>query len=82
MYGGQDMSRLENTGGPVDSDVSYFRDADGLIYYAVREYVTCHTCGSGEVYQPMQAMDLPMLLQCLKCGVVAPTDVFKHSGDA
>lgn len=64
-------------GGPVDSEVSYFRNAGVPISFSVIGGVSCHKCGSDEVYQPMQTMDMPMLYDCLKCGVTAPTSEFE-----
>lgn len=29
---------------------------------------SCPQCGSGEVWQPMQTLDMPMMLECLRCG--------------
>lgn len=69
----------ENYGGPVDSDVSYFRDSGAVIRYPAVTGVTCHACGSGAVYQPMQPMDLPMILRCLHCGEVAASNDFERT---
>lgn len=67
--------------GEVNSDVSYCRGTDALVRYHVLEGVTCHQCGSGEVYQPAQAMDMPMVLSCLRCGTTAPSSDFDRVGD-
>ena len=69
-------SYLDDCGGPVNSDVSYLRDSDYLCRFNVRRGVICPVCGSGEIYQPMQAMDMPMLLRCLRCGTMQPSSDF------
>lgn len=66
-------------GGPVNSDVSYFRGSGGIVDYPLVDS-TCHRCVSSEVYQPMQTMDMPMVLRCLRCGLVAPTGDFHGGG--
>lgn len=71
----------DSRGGPVNSDVSYFRDTDAVIRYPVIQGVSCHQCGSGEVYQPMQTADMPMIYRCLWCGEVAPTRDFDRCVD-
>jgi len=63
-------------GGPVNTDVSYFRGSGAIVRYNVISGLTCHQCSSGNVYQPMQLMDMPMYLRCLKCGVTAPSQDF------
>lgn len=71
----------EAYGGAVNSDVSYFRDSGRSIDYPVIRGVTCHKCGSVEVWQPMQTMDMPMMYRCLGCGETAPTDDFDRYVD-
>jgi hypothetical protein len=68
-------------GGPVNTDVSYFRDSGAITYFRVKNGVTCHVCRSGEVYQPGQTMNMPMKLRCLRCGTMAPTSDFVYSID-
>jgi uncharacterized protein (DUF983 family) len=68
-----------NRGGPVNSDVSYFRDTPGVIHVRVDTGVTCHRCGSGEVYTPMQTADLPTIRACLRCGERAATTEFDQT---
>lgn len=70
---------LEAMGGPVDSEVSVFRDTDEIVYYGAITGITCPTCGGGEVWQPMQTMDMPMYLSCLKCGEWNPSKEFNHN---
>lgn len=62
--------------GPVNSDVSYFRESGALVRYYVRGDATCPRCGFGEVYQPMQALNMPMCLRCLGCGLMEPSCEF------
>jgi DNA-directed RNA polymerase subunit RPC12/RpoP len=69
----------DECGGPVDSEVSYFRNAGVPIRFPVINGVRCHRCGSPEVYQPMQTMDMPMLYDCLKCGKKSPASRFNSS---
>lgn len=76
------MSRItDDAGGPVHTDVSYFRDTEYLVYFTVCSGVTCHQCGSGEVYQPMQTLDMPMNLRCLSCGAIEPSGNFDTVND-
>lgn len=46
--------------------------------YVLRLYVepgkVCPVCGSGEIHQPMQTMDMPMWQKCLRCGRQATSD--------
>lgn len=57
--------------------VSAFHDTEYVVRYKVREGVVCPECESGEVYQPMQAMDMPMLLECLRCGFITDSGAFR-----
>lgn len=52
----------------VDTDVATFRDTKYITHFTVREGCVCPQCGSGEVYSPIQTMDMPMELACLSCG--------------
>lgn len=64
--------------GPVNSDVSYFRDTDSIVGYPVNQGIICHRCGSGEVYTPGQTMALPMIERCLNCGTVEAAKNFNQ----
>lgn len=70
-------SEVMNT--DAESDIAAFRGTCYQVRYEVRPGVTCHECGSGEVYQPLQTMDMPMKLYCLNCGLVAPSGEFRRS---
>jgi hypothetical protein len=45
------------------------------------ENCICPDCGFGEVMKPMQTMDMPMLLYCLRCGKYDQTSAFDTVGD-
>lgn len=60
----------------VNTDVATFRDTKYLTYFSVKRARRCPQCGSGEVYQPMQTMDMPMNLSCLRCGTHAASSNF------
>lgn len=62
--------------GAVDSEVSLLRDTGYLAQYPVRSGACCPQCGSGEIWQPMQTMDMPMYCGCLRCGEHAPSSEF------
>lgn len=72
------MTYDDNLGGPVNSDVSYFRDSDGKVRYRARKGVICHNCKSPEVWSPMQTAVPPHVLTCLKCGLTDEHTEFKH----
>lgn len=63
----------------VNSDVSALRDTKWPVLFPVRPGVTCHRCGSGEVYQHTQTMDMPMKLSCLRCGLIDASGEFNRS---
>lgn len=69
-------SRIEIPDGPVDSDASRFRDIEYIVQFQAIPGVTCPRCGSGEVWHPMQTCDLPMYVECLRCGIYAPSQEF------
>lgn len=74
--GGWTMTDRENRGGPVNSDVSYFRDAEGVLFYDVRSG-TCPRCRSHEVWEPMQTTAPPAVTSCLRCGLTAPSGEYR-----
>lgn len=63
----------------VNSDVSAFRDTKWPVLFPVRGGVTCHRCGSGEVYQHTQTLDMPMELSCLNCGLIDASAEFNRA---
>lgn len=73
-------SEVMDTSG-VNTDVAAFRETKYLVQFSVSERRICPKCGSGEVYQPMQTMDMPMKLSCLRCGNHAPSNDFNHTDD-
>lgn len=50
------------------NELHFHRENDYVLPYNVIPGTTCEQCGSGEVHQPMQTMDLPMWVECLRCG--------------
>jgi len=62
-------------------EILFFQDREGRARAAVTPGVTCSMCGSGEVYQPLQTMDIPMTMECLNCGKTAPTKEFDWIDD-
>lgn len=66
----------------VNTDVATFRETEYLTYFQVKKGCCCPQCGSGEVYQPMQTCDMPMNLNCLRCGTHAPSGDFNYTNKA
>lgn len=60
----------------MKADIDYCRDSEWVLYLPVRKGVTCPDCGSGEVIQPPQTMDMPVKLTCLRCGRYGPSGGF------
>lgn len=74
------MTDILRSFGEVDLDASYFRDTEYVVHFFVRTGLTCPRCGSGEVWQPGQTMDMPMIDACLRCGLHAPVSDFDEVG--
>lgn len=61
------------------TEVQYHRQEGYVFRLPVISGAVCHGCGSGEVVQPMQNMDMPMTWKCLRCGLYAPTEEFDRA---
>lgn len=58
-------------------DVQHFRDEQHIVHANVKRGAICPQCGSGEVYQPGQTMNMPMIWKCLRCGLSEPSRFFR-----
>ena len=57
-------------------NIDFLSERGHILRIPVLDGVTCPQCGSGEVYQPMQTMNMPMRLTCLRCGLDQPLGEF------
>lgn len=74
MTSTQLLETLESA--PVDSDASAFRDTSYAVSHHTTPGLTCPRCRTGEVWQPGQTLDTPMIFRCLRCGLSDPAATF------
>lgn len=63
-------------------DIDHCRGTRFVVHAQAIPQTTCPRCGSGEVHQPMQTMDMPMRWECLRCGHMNMSGGFDRSGPA
>jgi len=49
-------------------EIDVYRDGRYVVRLPAVSGVTCDVCGSGEVTQPPQTLNMPMWQRCLRCG--------------
>lgn len=66
----------------LKGELDYFEEEaeyDAVVGVPALSGVICPVCDSGEIHQPMQTMDMPMIAECIHCGLVEPVDEFSFS---